>query len=129
MTGVETADFLGEHYREVTIIELRDDIALDEAMAPRAFLLPRLAERGVQKIVSARIEAFTPNGVTYTQNNEKKSIDGFDTIVLAMGVRPYNPLEEQLKGLVKELYVVGDAEHGGPANHATETGLAAALAL
>jgi 2,4-dienoyl-CoA reductase-like NADH-dependent reductase (Old Yellow Enzyme family)/thioredoxin reductase len=129
MTGVETADFLGEHYRAVTIIELRDEIALDEAPASRAFLLPRLAERGVQKIVGAKIESFMPNGVTYTQDNETKTIDGFDTIVLAMGVHSYNPLEEQLKGILKEVYVVGDAEHGGPANHATETGLAAALAL
>ena len=31
MTGVETADYLAEHGRAVTIIEMRPDIALDEA--------------------------------------------------------------------------------------------------
>gem|GEM_PF-2861811 len=58
-----------------------------------------------------------------------EQIEGFDTIVLAMGVKPYNPLEEAARKVCSEVYVVGDAKEAGPANKATEAGLAAALAL
>lgn len=43
-----------------------------------------------------------------------------------MGVKSYNPLEEELKDL--GIQVVGDAVKPGKANAATESGLAAALA-
>ena len=129
MTGVETGEFLAEHNRQVTILEMREDIALDEAITPRAFLMPRLREYGVQKIVNATVKSFTADGAVYAQDGEEKTAKGFDTIALAMGVRSYNPLEAEIKGLVNEVYVVGDAEQAGPANHATETGLAAALKL
>lgn len=46
-----------------------------------------------------------------------------------MGVKSYNPLEEELKDLGIQVQVVGDAVKPGKANAATESGLAAALAL
>ena len=46
-----------------------------------------------------------------------------------MGSKSYNPLEEELKGLVKELYVIGDAKEAGQANKATEEAAAVAFRL
>lgn len=129
MTGVETADYLAEANHDVTIIEMKPDIALDEATAPRFFLIPRLREYGVKWEVNATVKRFVDGGVVYEQGGEEKELSGFDTIILALGVRSNNPLEEMVRGLVDEVYVVGDAEKPAPANHATETGLAAALAL
>lgn len=129
MTGVETADFMAEHGKAVTILEMRADIALDEQSAPRAFLIPRLIEHGVQKIVNATVKKFNEDGVVYETNGEEITIGGYDTIVLAMGVKPYNPLEEAAKAICEEVYVIGDAKEAGPANKATEAGLCAALSL
>lgn len=127
MTGVETADFLAQHNRSVTVLEMRSDIALDEEMIPRAFLMPRLAEEGVQKIVNARVTEIYSDGVKYIQNDNEYEVRGFDNIILALGVRPYNPLEKELEGLVDQVIATGDAVKACTANHATETGLAAAL--
>lgn len=130
MTGVETADFMGEHGRHVTIVEMRPAIAMDEAMVPRAFLMPRLKDRNIDWIVNAAVQEFTPDGAVYKDaDGECHTLKGYDTIVLAMGVKSYNPLEETVKGLGIEYFVCGDAKKGGPANRATEDGLAAALAL
>lgn len=130
MTGVETADFLGEHNRAVTVLEMREDIALDEAMIPRAFLMPRLADRGIQKIVNATVKEITSDGVIYTDKKGNEiTIDGYDTIALAMGVKSYNPLEKELEGIVKKVIVIGDAKQPGPANKATESGLAAVFEI
>lgn len=129
MTGVETAEFMAEHNRAVTVLEMRPDIALDEGMIPRAFLMPRLAAKGVQKIVNAKVETINQDGVTYVSDGEEKTVKGFDTIVLALGVKSNNPLEEQLKDQVKELYVIGDAKQVGSANKATESALAVAARI
>ena len=63
------------------------------------------------------------------QNGETKTLRGFDSIVLAMGVKSYNPLQEKLEGICKEVYLVGDAHDSGPANKATESGMAVGLAI
>ena len=34
---------------------------------------------------------------------------GFDSIVIAMTFKSYNPLENELKDVCEEVYVVGDA--------------------
>ena len=129
MTGVETADFLAEHNKAVTIVEMRPDIALDEATAPRFFLIPRLKEHGVDWIVNATVKKILPDGVVYEQNGTDYTLGGYDTIVLALGVRPNNPLEEAARALGKEVYVIGDASQPAPANKATEAALDAVLKL
>lgn len=130
MTGVETADFMGEHNRAVTVLEMRPDIALDESSTPRAFLMPRLAERGIQKIVNAKVKEITSDGCIYTdKHGEEHRLEEFDTIVLALGVKSYNPLEKALEGEVNQIIVIGDAKKPGTANKATEEGLAAVFDL
>ena len=129
MTGVETADFLAEHNKAVTIIEMRPDIALDEASAPRFFLIPRLREHGVEWIVNATVKKILPDGVIYEQNGSEYTCSGYDTIVLALGVKANNPLEEAARALGKQVFVIGDAAQPGPANKATEAALEAVLKL
>ena len=129
MTGVETADYLAEHNKAVTIVEMKPDIALDEASGPRFFLIPRLKERGVNWIVNAVVQEILTDGVRYEQGGEVSALTGYDTIVLALGVRACNPLEETVKALGKEVYVIGDASRPGPANKATEAALEAVLKL
>ena len=129
MTGVETADYLAEHGKAVTIVEMRPDIALDETSAPRFFLIPRLKEHGVEWIVNATVKKILPDGVVYEQNGTEHTCSGYDTIVLALGVRPNNPLEEAVRALGKEVYVIGDAAKPAPANKATEAALDAVLKL
>ena len=126
MTGVETAEFMAEHNRSVTVLEMRSDIALDEADIPRAFLMERLQQYGVQKIVNSTVRQIYKDGVSILKDGQEETIRGFDTIVLALGVKSHNPLQEKIQKLVPEVYVIGDAEQAGPANHATETALAVA---
>ena len=129
MTGVETADYMAEHGKAVTIVEMRPDIALDEAAAPRFFLIPRLREHGVNWLVNATVKAILPDGAKYEQDGVQCDLRGYDTIVLALGVRANNPLEETVKALGKPVCVIGDANKPGPANKATEAALEAVLSL
>ena len=124
VTGVETADFLGEHGKRVTVLEMREDIGLDEEAAPHYWLVQRLAQWGVQKVVNAKVDKFTADGVIY---NGDQVLSGFDTIVISLGVKSNNPLEEVVKAMGIPYEVIGDAQKPGKANNATEAGLDAAF--
>ena len=93
------------------------------------FLIPRLKEHGVDWYVNAVVREILPDGVSYEQNGEIHTLSGYDTIVLAVGVRANNPLEETVKSLGKPVCVIGDANQPGPANKATEAALEAVLQL
>ena len=129
MTGVETADYMAEHNMSVKIVEMKQDIALDEASGPRFFLIPRLQEHGVTWEVNATVKEILPDGVIYEKDGVEQKLTGFDTIVLALGVRSYTPLEDSVKAMGKQVIVIGDAAKPGPANTATEAALDAVLSI
>jgi hypothetical protein len=47
------------------------------------------------------------------KDGKEEKLQGFDTIILAMGVKSYNPLEKEIKDKVAEVFVVGDAAKPG----------------
>jgi 2,4-dienoyl-CoA reductase-like NADH-dependent reductase (Old Yellow Enzyme family)/thioredoxin reductase len=107
--GSETADMLGEHLHKVTIVEMLPEIAMDFPSSIRYFLLERLKTYGVRIETGMTVKAFLPDGVIGEKNGQPTSLTGFDTIILSMGVRSFNPLKEKLNGKVQEIYVIGDA--------------------
>lgn len=119
MVGTETADFLGEYDREVTVIEMEDQVAKDVNEMVRITLMRRLKQYGTKFITNATIKEFLDNGVVYEQNGETAEVTGFDTIILALGADAYNPLEEKIKKMVKKVYVIGDAKKAGKVLEAT----------
>jgi len=127
MVGSETAEYVAERGNKVTIIEMRPDIAADVPDGPRMYLLSRLEEYGVKAITDAKVMEFLDDGVKYSINNEVKILDGFATVILAMGAMAYNPLEKEISNIVPEVYVVGDAVKARKAINATEEALKAAI--
>lgn len=117
LVGAECADFLREHYKGATIIDQLPDIALDLYLGAREHLMDRLS--ATPRILNAKITKVYDDGVDYEVNGEAKSARGFTDVVLALGSKAYNPLEDAAKALVKEVYVIGDAMKAGKANAAT----------
>lgn len=127
--GLECADFLRERGGRVCTIIDRLPTVNYGVLGVDTHLHERLDSIGISYILGASIERFTDDGVIYTVNGERKEAHGFDSIIIAMGSKSYNPLEEELKGTVKELYVIGDAKSAGQANKATEEAAAVAFRL
>lgn len=113
--GVETADFLAENLRSVTVVEMREAVALDEPGYPKIFLMERLAKYGVGMITNAKVTRINPDGLSYEKDGEEYTVGGFDTIILALGVRSNNTLSAEIEGLGIPSYVIGDADKGGNA--------------
>ncbi|RAM12596.1 NADH oxidase, partial [Listeria ivanovii] len=130
MVGSETAAFLGEAGHDVTVVELRDEVGADVISEHRKFLMRDFAEYKIDSITNAKVTSFFKDGVTYSLADETEyRIDGFDSVVLAMGSRAHNPLEEAIKKIVPETYVIGDAVRARRALDATKEALDAVLQL
>jgi len=130
MVGCETADFLGELGHKVTVIELRDEVGADVISEHRKLLMKNFEEYKIKTITEAKVSGFFEGGVSYilTDGSEHR-IEGFDSVVLAMGARNYDPLSEDVKEIVKETYVVGDATRARRALDATIEALDVALRI
>lgn len=127
--GCETADLLGEHQHQVTIVEMLPEIATDVPLSARYFLLQRLKEYGVQVETGATVKEFLKDGVIAERDGQQIHLAGFDTIVLAMGIKAVNTLKKKLEGKISELYVIGDAVTPRKATDAIEEGARVAVRL
>jgi 2,4-dienoyl-CoA reductase-like NADH-dependent reductase (Old Yellow Enzyme family)/thioredoxin reductase len=127
--GCEVADFLGEHHHEVTLVEMQSAVALDVPVSAKYFLLQRLREYCVQIETDTTVLEFLDDGAVVDNNGQRARLEGFDTIVLALGTRSVNGLREQLEGRVAELYVIGDALEPRKAIEAIEEGARVALQI
>ncbi|MGO5052123.1 FAD-dependent oxidoreductase [Lachnospiraceae bacterium LCP25S3_G4] len=130
MVGCETAAFLGEQEHEVTVIEFRDTVGADVIHEHRVYLMEDFEKYGIKEITSAKVCQFYEDGVTYeSPDGVKHDVRGFDSVVLSMGFRNYNPFAEQLEELGKETYVIGDATRARRALDATQEAYEAAVKI
>ncbi len=123
MVGAETAEYLADYRRDVTLIEMLDTIAGDMPKGPRTYLLSRLAQLGVKTITGAKVEAITDLGVLLSFGSQFQVVEGFSSIVLATGSRPADELAAELVGVT----AVGDARQVGRIADATAQAAAAAM--
>ena len=120
--GAETADHLGDYGYDVTVVEMRDGIALDDPEAVREKLFERFAKNGVTCMPGTTVEYIYRDGVDAKKDGQPLSLRGFDQVVMSLGVRSYNPLEEELTGLADKVVTVGDAARGSNAIEAIYRG-------
>lgn len=119
LIGAETADFLAEQRRDVTIIEMKPDFVMDLDPYAKPMLMNALKEHDVKLLANCAIQEFLPDGdgVVYKNVEDEAgqlhTLKGFDSIVVALGHKSRNPFEEAIRDVVKEVYVVGDAKKVG----------------
>ena len=131
MVGCEAAEFLAERDHDVTVIEMKDVIAGDVSTENRVFIFADFERHHVQLVPGAKVGEFFTDGVSYTMaDGTTGELRGFDTIVLAMGSRSYNPLQEEVAAFVPQTFVIGEAVKApGNAMLATGEGFDAALSI
>ena len=111
LVGAETADFLAHHGKEVSIIEMMDEIMRDGEPTPRAMLIDRLAKNGVNIYTETQVIAIESDAVVAERGGESVRLEGINTVIIAIGVRANKTLEESLVDKFSgELFVVGDAK-------------------
>ena len=117
LVGCETADFLAQTSdnfsaapTEVTILEMRDKLAIDGVAEPRHLLLERLREKRVRILLNSELKEILDDGVVFVRNGQEESIRGVEYVILAMGVRPVDNLLVEIKDKIGNIFVIGDAK-------------------
>jgi len=112
--------------KEVTVVEMLTKYGRDIGPSTRWTILDELKRMGVRIITGARAVAVREDGLEI-EKKERGEIIPADTIVIAAGARSENSLEKELKGLVREVYVIGDAAGPRKALDAIKEGFLAGL--
>jgi thioredoxin reductase len=107
LVGCETGIHLGMSGKEVTIIEMLDELA------PKSNRFHKIAvnielERYVTAMVNTTAKEITDAGVICRDQDGKKVLVEADSIILAVGVKANEKQMEALAGLTEEFYMIGD---------------------
>ncbi|WP_326839095.1 FAD-dependent oxidoreductase [Clostridium aromativorans] len=127
--GGETAEFISQTNRDVTILEMKPQILSDIVPPNRVVLVQRMVEQQIKIITNATVNSITENSISYKDVEGNKITIPATTVVSAFGYKAYNPLEDIAKSICDEVYVVGSAVKAGNALVATKEGYEAALKL
>ena len=98
----------GVKARDITIVEMQDEIAKDMEDPCREVMKPRLRENGIRILTSTRVEKILEKGVEVVDSKGQKQVLDADTVVLAMGNKPNRELADELKEKVSRIFTVGD---------------------
>jgi len=108
LVGCETALYLAQKGKKLTILEILDNVASDVIAANRMHLLKLLADTNVRILTETSIAEIMDNSVVIVNKYVKRSKLENDTVVLAVGSKPNKGLKETLKDKAPEIYFIGD---------------------
>jgi 2-enoate reductase len=108
LVGCETALYLAQKGKKVTVIEILDSVMRDMCIQNRVHMLMLLADAKAEILTDTKVLEITDAGVVIVGNDGKRVNLEADTVVLALGLEPNGSLTESLKGKVPEVYAVGD---------------------
>jgi len=125
--GCETAEWLAGLDRQVTVVEILPDVLHRMKKIPKQRLLARLSQKNVTILTETRITAIEKNRV-FLQKKDGSTLElEADRVIFAIDAVPENRMVDDLRGKVKQVMAVGDADFPGNLGMALRSGTAAAL--
>ena len=126
--GCETAEFLAEKGKKVTILEMLGRIGADIGPTTRWVMMTRLRGLGVRMERNAKVEEISESGVKVSRDGNSEFFGG-DSVVLAVGMKSNHQLAQELQEKVARLHVIGDSAEPGRIKEAIESGFQVALTI
>ena len=94
----------------------------------REIFLQHLDNNKVKRFYETGVEEINEEGVVVRKNGRKRTIK-CDTVITAFGIKPDKKFIEELKEIVPETYVVGDANKTGLIGDATNSAYYACMSI
>ncbi|MBQ9949191.1 MAG: FAD-dependent oxidoreductase, partial [Clostridia bacterium] len=113
LSGCECAVHLAKAGHEVTVIEMRSNVAVDANPRHRPALMRELKEN-VTMHTGLTASAINENGVKCTNKDGNELFISADTVLLAAGMRAHTDAVDALRGTAPNVQVIGDCDR--PAN-------------
>jgi len=131
LVGIELAEHLAAADHEIVVIELLDEVARDMEAITRKMTMIRLSKLPVTIHTSTRLVRMEGKNAVLEDVVEGRSetVEGFDTVVVAIGHAPHDPLSEGLRAAGVPVTIIGDAHQPGQIFDATQAGRRAVVEL
>ena len=121
LTGCETALWLAQQDKQVTIVEMLDELmraGIPVHHANRTMLLDLLKFHKVEVLTNTSLLEITDDGVGLIDSSFHRRIIHAGNIVLAMGLESDQKLSRSLMGKIPNVYSIGDAQQPRNIMHA-----------
>ncbi|MFQ5875679.1 MAG: FAD-dependent oxidoreductase, partial [Dehalococcoidia bacterium] len=129
LVGCETAAYLAEQGKRVTILRRGPNLATKVSPTVRGALLRGLEAKGVSILTGVEYEEITEAGVIVRTKEGERTLVEADTVVLAAGAKPNTELLTSVEGRVPQVFCVGDCVEPRGIREAMEDGYRVGLAL
>jgi 2-enoate reductase len=108
LVGCETALYLAQKGKNVSIVEILDNILGDVFIAIQMHLQELLANAGAKIFTETNVLEIREEGLLVADKKGGKRLVAGDTIVLATGMKHQENLFEDLECHIPEVYFIGD---------------------
>lgn len=129
VVGCETADFLSEEGKQVTILEMLPELASTLGSSMRTRLLVRLRDKKVKMMTRVNVREISAAGIAIVDYNGQSQLIEGETVVIATGFQPRRNLVKMLGQEGFETYLVGDCVEPRDILEAITEGFRAALKI
>ncbi len=125
LVGGEAAVGFHHEGHEVSIIEMKPEVAMEVNSFYRGGLMPRI-EEAATSYVNTKVLEIVPEGVRVERDGQEFVIEA-DSVVCALGFRAPYAAVDALCDEVDESYIIGDCRNVGQIHHAINQGYYTAL--
>lgn len=108
LTGCETAEYLAEKGKRVTIVEMTDILAPGMDPIRKGHLLTRMSQRNIAVRLQCKALGVAASGLVFSNGEGRREIVPCDAVVMATPPAPDQDLYRQLAGSVPEIRLAGD---------------------
>jgi pyruvate/2-oxoglutarate dehydrogenase complex dihydrolipoamide dehydrogenase (E3) component len=108
LVGCESAVHLAQEGKDVTVVEMMKDVAVDANVRQRPILLDMLAKLHVKVETRMKGVKITDGGLVCTDETGKENLFEADTVVCSVGQRPLREVVNDLLDAAPEVIQVGD---------------------
>ena len=128
--GCEEAVDLARKGHDVTILEMIDELAINCGRMHRIALLHEIeTSESIHPALGMRCSRIDKTGVYALDRDGNECFYPADNVIMASGMRSRSEEVEALRGLVREFYVIGDANKAQKIMNATRDAYDAVVAL
>jgi len=114
--------------KEVVLVEMLDKVGKDIGKSTRWGMMQDLSRIGVTTVIQATVVAITADGLEVEKDGKRETV-AVDSVVLAAGSAPANPLQKVVEEKNIAFQVVGDAGRVGQAFDAVHQGYQAGITI
>ncbi|MCD6341620.1 MAG: FAD-dependent oxidoreductase [Thaumarchaeota archaeon] len=130
LVGTETGLFLAQKGKNVTIIEMLDEILKDAATTDKIAYFEMMSKmKNIKIYVSHKVNEIRDNEVIAIDKSGNPVKIPADKVILAVGFKPNEGLYKKIKGMANEVYRVGDCISPGKIYDAIHSAYRTALKI